>query len=363
MGSIISSKFGRKWCIRLMSGYALITASVAVTSQKKEQILSARVLNYIFIGMEMSVIPAFQVEITPAKARGLVVGAFQPSLAVGGLIIHIITNSTAGRENSSAWRIPIGLFFIFPAIVGTLINFVPESPRWLLSQSKDKEALQSLTKLRQGKFSEEEIMDEYEEIEISLKELESRDGTYRDVLNGSYLKRTLLLGVNVFQQITGQAFASQYGTLYIKSLGTVNAFQMSIVSTLLGIVAVALILALNDKFGRKVFLYIGLWIQLGSLLAMGRLGTVRTTIVPMKSGIVGMMNIFTFGYAFGYAPLAYVVSSEVPSLKLKDKTYRVGMLINILLHFWFLLLSLVCLTNSTPICKPKWVSYTACFLL
>ncbi|CDH11783.1 related to RGT2-Sensor of high external glucose concentrations [Zygosaccharomyces bailii ISA1307] len=334
IGSIISSKFGRKWCIRLMSGYALITATIAVTSQKKEQILSARVLNYIFIGMEMSVVPVFQAEITPAKARGLVVGAFQLSLAIGGLIIHIITNSTATRENSSAWRIPVGLFFIFPAIVGTLINFVPESPRWLLSQSRDKEAFQSLTKLRQGKFCEEEIMEEYKEIEISLKELESRDGTYLDLLKGTDLKKTLIvIGVNVFQQITGQAFASQYGTLYIKSLGTVNAFQMSIVSAVLSIVAVALILALNDKFGRKVFLYIGLWIQVGSLLAMGGLGTARTTTVPMKSGIVAMMNIFTFGYAFGYAPLAYVISSEVPSLKLKDKTYRVGMLINILFAF------------------------------
>lgn len=334
LGSIISSKFGRKWCIRLMSGYALITATIAVTSQKKEQILSARVLNYIFIGMEMSVIPVFQAEITPARARGLVVGAFQLSLAVGGLIIHIITNSTSDRENSSAWRIPVGLFFIFPAIVGTLINFVPESPRWLLSQSKGKEALQSLTKLRQGKFSEEEIMEEYKEIEVSLKELELRDGTYLDLLKGTDLKRTLIvIGVNVFQQITGQAFASQYGTLFIKSLGTVNAFQMSIVSAVVGIVAVALILALNDMFGRKVFLYIGLWIQVSSLIAKGGLGTARTATVPMKSGIVAMMNIFTFGYAFGYAPLAYVISSEVPSLKLKDKTYRVGMLMNILFAF------------------------------
>lgn len=334
VGSYISSKFGRKWCVRLMSGYALITATIAVTSQKKEQILSARVLNYVFIGMEMAVIPVFQAEITPARARGLVVGAFQLSLAVGGLIIHIITNGTANRENSSAWRIPVGLFYIFPAIVGTLINFVPESPRWLLSQRKEQEALQSLRKLRQGKFTEEEILEEYKEIEVSLKELETRNGSYKDLFKGADLTRTLIvIGVNVFQQITGQAFASQYGTLYIKSLGTVNAFQMAIVSAVVGIVTVVLILMLNDKFGRKVFLYIGLWLQVCSLMAMGGLGTQKTTTVPMKSGIVAMMNIFTFGYAFGYAPLAYVISSEIPSLKLRDKTYRIGIMVNIIFAF------------------------------
>lgn len=334
IGSYISSRFGRKWCIRSMSAYAIVTAIIAVTSKRKEQILSARVLNYVFIGMEMAVIPVFQAEITPAKARGFMVGAFQFSLSIGGLVVHIITNATANRQDSSSWRIPVGLFFIFPIIVGILINFVPESPRWLLSQSREEEALKSLRLFRQGKFSDAQILEEFSGIQVSLKELDTTQGTYADLFRGNNLKRTLIVvGVNVFQQVTGQAFASQYGTIYIKSLGTVNPFQMSIVNSVVGIVAVALSLLLNDKLGRKTFMYIGLWVQAGALLAMGGLGTHITPTVPQKNGIVAMMTMFMFGFSFGYAPLAYVISSEIPSLRLKDKTYRIGYLCNILFAF------------------------------
>lgn len=334
IGSYVASIYGRKWCIRSMSVYALVIAIIGVTSKKREQILSARVLNYVFIGMEMAVIPVFQAEITPAKARGFMVGAFQLSMSIGGLIIHIITNATANREDSSAWRIPLGLFFIFPFLVATLVNFVPESPRWLLAKGKEKEAMDSLRRLRQGKFTDEEIIQEFEEIQVSLQKLDTNSGSYKDLFKGTDRIRTfIVVFMNFFQQVTGQAFASQYGTIYIKSLGTVNAFQMSIVASVIAIVGVAVNLLLTDKFGRKTFLYAGLVGQVASLMAMGGLGVQKKPTVPEKNAIVSMMMIYNFSFGSGYAPLSYVVSSEIPSLKLRDKTYRLGIFVNIVCAF------------------------------
>lgn len=116
IGSYISANYGRKWSIRVMSFYALITAAITISSKRKEQILTARVLHYVFVGMESSTIPIFQSEITPARARGFMVGAFQLALGLGGLIVHIITNATAQRRDNLAWRIPVGLFFVFPSL-------------------------------------------------------------------------------------------------------------------------------------------------------------------------------------------------------------------------------------------------------
>jgi len=82
--------------------------------------------------MELAVIPAFQSEIVPAPARGLVVGSYQLSLVIGGFIINIVCKGTSTLPDNRAWRIPLGLFYIVPTMIATLVFFTPESPRWLL---------------------------------------------------------------------------------------------------------------------------------------------------------------------------------------------------------------------------------------
>lgn len=68
LGSIISARFGRRWCMFSMSCYAIVTATIAVTSVSREQIMAARILNYVYVGMELAVVPTFQSEIgEPAR--------------------------------------------------------------------------------------------------------------------------------------------------------------------------------------------------------------------------------------------------------------------------------------------------------
>lgn len=332
-GSIVSSRFGRKICVLSMSLYALITATIGITSNSKEQILSARVLNYVFIGMEMAVIPVFQAEIVPPNTRGFFVGAFQLSLNIGGLVIHIITNSTAHIDGTSSWRIPLGLYYIFPSVIASLVMFIPESPRWLILKGKKEEAMRSLVRLRNGTIYESEIINEYESIISSVEAEKQEKSKYTELFTGTNKRRTLIVILaNIFQQVTGQAFASQYGTIFIKSLNTVDPFQMSIVSSVVAIVAVIIVLLFTDEFGRKKFLVIGSVIQAIALLVMGGLGTGDVTTAK-KNGIVATMMINSFAYCISWAPLSYVISSEIPTPRLRDKTYAVGILFNILFAF------------------------------
>lgn len=59
----MASRWGRKKSMFGMSVFALGTATIAVTSQNRNQIMAARVLNYIYVGIELAVIPTFQSEI------------------------------------------------------------------------------------------------------------------------------------------------------------------------------------------------------------------------------------------------------------------------------------------------------------
>jgi hypothetical protein len=51
------------------------------------------------------------------------------------------------------------------------------------------------------------------------------------------LKRTLIvLGANIFLQLTGQNFVSVYGVIFIKSIGVINPFTMTSINTAMSIV-------------------------------------------------------------------------------------------------------------------------------
>lgn len=63
IGSMVMARWGRRWCMFAMSIFALGTATLGVTSFHREQIMAARVLNYIYVGMELQVVPTFQSEI------------------------------------------------------------------------------------------------------------------------------------------------------------------------------------------------------------------------------------------------------------------------------------------------------------
>jgi hypothetical protein len=179
------------------------------------------------------------------------VGSYQLSLAVGGLVINSICFGTSSLPDNRAWRIPLGMFYIVPSIVVAGIWFVPESPRWLLRKNRVEEARKSLQQIREGAFTDEEIDAEFTELKVSLEQ-ETEQGRFVELLKGINLKRTLIvMAVNFYQQAGGQAFVSQYGTIYVKSLGTINPFGFSLITSAISIISITCILLWTDIVGRR----------------------------------------------------------------------------------------------------------------
>lgn len=126
IGSFVSKLFGRRMCMFIMSLWTMVATTIVITSTTPNQIMGGRVLNYIYIGMELAVVPIYQSEIAPEMARGFVVGTYQLSLTVGGLVINAVARGTGLINGASAYRIPFGLFYVVPTIVASCMWLVPE---------------------------------------------------------------------------------------------------------------------------------------------------------------------------------------------------------------------------------------------
>ncbi|OJJ02709.1 hypothetical protein ASPVEDRAFT_53331 [Aspergillus versicolor CBS 583.65] len=333
IGSFISARFGRRWCMFVMSVYALITATINVTSNSNEQIMAGRVLNYVYVGMELSVVPVFQSEIVPAPIRGFIVGTYQLSLTLGGVVINAVCYGTSRLQDDRAWRIPLGLFYIVPTLIAASIFFLPESPRWLLQRGRAEEAKFSLKKLREGAFTEEQVETEFRELEFAL-ENEVEQGKFIELFKGKNLKRTLIVVViNFFQQATGQAFTSQYGGVYVRSLKIFDPMLYTLMSSCIMSAVMICILFIADKVGRRKLLMLSSVIMIAGLMTMAGLGVQEPVTTPRMKGVISLMVIFGVGFASGWGPLTYVVVTEVTSQQLRDHTSRLGFAINVCFNF------------------------------
>lgn len=274
LGSFVCRRFGRRMSFFTMCFFAWIAAILLITAQAKEQVLVGRMLNFVYVGMELASVPVTQSELAPAAVRGFVVGTYQLGIMVGGLIMALICLGTSKIPNENSYRIPFGTLFIIPTIlfIGTFwipevsrslvsskpplylsltLMTLPQSPRWLLLKGRDKQARHNLQLLRQGAFTDEQIEEEFQILKGTL-ELTAETGSFKEIWQGTNLKRTLIvLGTNFFLQATGQVFGSKYGTVFLKDIGAIDPFVMSTVNTVCAIAAVLLCMGINDKVGRK----------------------------------------------------------------------------------------------------------------
>jgi hypothetical protein len=69
------------------------------------------------------------------------------------------------------------------------------------------------------------------------------------------------------------------------------------------------------------------------LFIMGGLGLQNPLSYGHKSGEVAMLLLFGISFLIGWAPLTYVVTTELPALRLRDRSQRVASIVNIFMNF------------------------------
>ncbi|KFY81197.1 hypothetical protein V499_00023 [Pseudogymnoascus sp. VKM F-103] len=343
IGSWVSNRYGRRWCILLMNIYALGSTAVIISGTNRPQMLSGRSLHYVYLGMQLAVIPTFLVEISPAHLRGGMGVLYWLSIKCGGLLITGIVRVTSNMTDNSAWRIPIGLIFVIPIIVILLVWLIPESPRWLILNNRHDDALVSLVRLRQPRAKKHisspastAVLAEF--TGLSLHQVALRDGSHSrnflSIFSPIHCSRTIIVVLLLFfQQSTGQSFASQYSALFVRALHTVNAFSVTLGINAIDIGGILLCMMSADRVGRKPILIASSLLQTAALLTMGSLGTADSSITAAKAGIVAMLLLYSFGWSFGYAPLAYVVAAELPSPYLREYTLRCAYTVKLIMEF------------------------------
>jgi hypothetical protein len=123
-------------------------------------------------------------------------------------------------EKEVSWRFPIAFQILFAVVIFCSILHLPESPRWLVMQGRDDEALDILECLNEKSRDDPSIQNELLSIKETVKEMSK--GSYRSLFDMSEYRefhRVALAYINqMFQQISGINLITYYVSRYFLTI-------------------------------------------------------------------------------------------------------------------------------------------------
>ena len=131
---------GRKKVLILCAVLFTVSAILSSLPRSFTELVIARFIGGIGVGMASVVSPMYIAEISPAKIRGRLVALNQLAIVVG-ILLSYFSNWLLVDTGINNWRYML-VAEILPAVTFLVgLFFILESPRWLTKEGLEKEAL------------------------------------------------------------------------------------------------------------------------------------------------------------------------------------------------------------------------------
>lgn len=219
------------------------------------QLVLARLVGGLGIGIASLVSPLYIAEISPPHIRGMLV-ALQQLAIVLGILSAFFSNSLVlhtALADAAKWRWMFAIGAVPAVLFLALIFPVPESPRWLTKQGLAEKARAILGRVVGAAEADQEMT----QITAAIAH---EGGTLADLWKPG-LRRALFVGITlmVFTQITGINAIMYYAPKVFAQagVGAADAYSQTVWVGLMNLVFTLLSMAVVDRLGRKPLLLIG----------------------------------------------------------------------------------------------------------
>lgn len=327
----LSDKYGRKIVLILSSVLFTTSAIGCMIAGNELQLVIARILGGIGIGVASVVSPLYIAEISIPKIRGRLVSMYQLAITVGFLGAYLanyglqrysetilsdgLINSLHGKIfGSEVWRAMLGMETI-PALIFLIVLFrIPESPRWLLVKGNENKASSILQKI----YGKTEAGNQIKNVK-NLISIES--GSDWRVLLKPGFRMALFIGVAlaILGQFMGVNAVLYYGPTIFKESGLSSGdslFYQSLVGVV-NMLTTVLALIIIDKVGRKKLVYWGVSGMIISLIIIGIYFAYGTQLEFPPVFLLTFFLFYIFSCAISICAVIFVLLSEMYPVKVR----------------------------------------------
>lgn len=299
-GGIPTNKLGRKKTLLIIGVLYALSAIGTALSNDPYLFAFFRFMGGLGVGASTIAAPAYISEIAPAKDRGKMVSLYQFNIVLG-ILIAFLSNYLLSGIGDNDWRWMLGVQAIPAAIYTVCVLTIPESPRWLVSQSRIEEA-KKVMKILSPDQDSENLITQMEDDHAESPQENIFMKKYRFPLMLAFLVAFFnqMSGINAFlyyaPRIFGEAGLGEKTAL----LSSIGIGVVNMVFTLVGV-------NLIDKVGRRTLMYLG---SVGYIIS---LGLVSMAFYFHWSGLAIPIFLFLFiaSHAIGQGTVIWVFISEI----------------------------------------------------
>ena len=310
---------GRKKVLILCAVLFTVSAILSALPRSFTELVIARFIGGMGVGMASVVSPMYIAEISPAKIRGRLVALNQLAIVVG-ILLSYFSNWVLVDTGINNWRYML-VAEILPAITFLVgLFFIPESPRWLTKEGLEKEALDVLNVVAGAANADHEL----QEVKKSLAEKRT---SLKELLHPS-LRRVLIVGIlfSLFAHITGIDTIIYYGPIIFLESGfkTDSALLASVMIGITNLIFTFVGMAMVDKAGRKFLLLVGLAGMGISMMLVGF--CMQSDIISAKWTLLWIMT-YIASFAMSIGVVIWVYLSEIYPTRVRGQALSVATMV------------------------------------
>ncbi|CAL5027135.1 unnamed protein product [Urochloa decumbens] len=326
--------------IMLIGGALFLAGSIVnAAAVSIAMLIIGRMLLGFGLGFTSQAAPVYLSESAPARWRGAFTSAYNAFIVIG-ILFATVTNYFTDRIPVWGWRVSLGLAAIPSVVIVAGAFFVSDTPSSLVLRGYPHRVRATLQHIR-GPHADVDA--EFKDIVLAADQAHKNDkGAFKRLFSKQY-RQYLVIGVAipVFYGFTGMVVIAMFSPLLFRTVGfsSQNAILGSVINSAINLVATLLSSFVMDRIGRKfLFIFGGLGMMICevaiSWIMADHLGK-QEGIMPgnYATSVLVLIWMCTFSFGLSWAPLRYVVPSEIYPVEVRSAGQAMSISITFCISF------------------------------
>lgn len=317
-----SNYLGRKGAIQLGCVLASVGAGGMIgTAGNFTAYVACKCIGAIGIGHFQAMGPMFGIECTPARYRGFLVAFFSIGGGLGYLTVSLVCWGTSAYHSDWSWKVPIVCQVPIAVVYGVVLQYFPESPRWLLTKSQEAKAHKSFGRFYNKDPYSEEVKAQIREVEATIEMENSITSTtsWVEIFHRSNIRRTLTaLAILLSAALSGAFAIFTYAAIFLSGVGISNPYVINVIINACVLAGETLGPFTIEYLGRRRTVLFGYAGMASCMLIFAAVSSGLGIVNPVaKNVLIVFLCLWSFIFGSTIASAMWVYASEIHSVRLR----------------------------------------------